>query len=264
MNRKRLIVRVLAASVAFGLTIPLAKSHFSHAAEEAPAQLKLEKGDRIAILGNTLPDRMQHDGWLETLIYAKFPDADLVFRNLAASADEVNTWHRSENFGTREDWLKKVKADVIFAFYGFNESFKGDAGLAQFKADLDKFLKDMQAKTFGKTKARVVLFSPIAAERSQDPNLPDPAKINENVKKYTAAMAEVARVNGVQFVDLFTPSLRLYEESAAQHQSLTIDGLHLTQDADKLLAPEIFRALFGESAPEGDHEKLRAAIAARN
>jgi len=29
---------------------------------------------------------MQHIGWLETLIYAKFPSLDLVFRNLAAQA----------------------------------------------------------------------------------------------------------------------------------------------------------------------------------
>ena len=45
------------------------------------------------------------------------------------------------------EWLTKVKADVIFAFYGFNESFKGDAGLEKFRTDLDKFVKDAKAKT---------------------------------------------------------------------------------------------------------------------
>ena len=70
-----------------------------------------------------------------------FPQNELVFRNLAASGDEVATWHRSQDFGTRDEWLKKEKADVIFAFYGYNESFKGDEGLPKFKADLDKFLK---------------------------------------------------------------------------------------------------------------------------
>src|SRR5262245_51902962 len=94
--------------------------------------LTLNKGDHIGYLGNALPDRMQHDGWLETLIYAKFPQHDLVFRNLAASGDEVATWHRSENFGSRDDWLTRTKADVIFAFYGFNESFKGPDGIGKF------------------------------------------------------------------------------------------------------------------------------------
>src|ERR1051325_7934888 len=102
--------------------------------------LRLNKGDHICLIGNALADRMQHHGWLETLIYAQFPKHDLVFRNLAASADEVATWHRSENFGSRDEWLTRCKADVILAFYGFNESFKGVDGLDKFRADLDKFL----------------------------------------------------------------------------------------------------------------------------
>ena len=109
----------------------------------ADAQLlTLNKGDHICLIGNALPDRMQHHGWLETLMYAKFPNHDLVFRNLSASGDEVATWHRSENFGSRDEWLTKARADVILAFYGFNESFKGEAGLGKFQNDLDKFLKE--------------------------------------------------------------------------------------------------------------------------
>src|SRR5262245_48084785 len=72
------------------------------------APLELKQGDHIALVGGGLPDRMQHHGWLETLIYAKYPKHNLVFRNLSAAGDEVATWHRSENFGTREDWLKKT------------------------------------------------------------------------------------------------------------------------------------------------------------
>ncbi len=54
-------------------------------------------------------------------------------------ATKSATWHRSENFGTRDEWLKKEKTDVIFAFYGYNESFKGTEGLDQFKQDLTSF-----------------------------------------------------------------------------------------------------------------------------
>src|SRR5688572_22423722 len=104
-------------------------------------RLTLNKGDHIAIVGNALADRMQHFGHLETLIYAKFPEQDLVVRNLAVAGDEVVTRHRSENFGSPDDWLKKVEADVIFAFFGYNESFKGYEGLEKFRDDLDKFVK---------------------------------------------------------------------------------------------------------------------------
>src|SRR5438874_964019 len=175
--------------------------------------LTLNKGDHIAYIGNALADRMQHHPFLETLIYAKFPRLDLVFRNLAASGDEVATWHRSENFGSRDDWLSKTKADVIFAFYGFNESFKGTGGMDKFKSDLDKFLKDAKTKNYsGRGAARIVLFSPIANEKINDRDLPDPKANNSNLELYTVAMAEVANANDVLFVDLFTVSQRLYGE----------------------------------------------------
>src|SRR5437763_772579 len=115
-------------SIAKGLLSLAAGLALAGLTQAQESSLKLKPDDHIAILGNTLPDRMQHDGWFETLVYAKFPKENLVVRNLSASADEVATWHRSENFGTRDEWLAKTQANVIFAFYGFNESFKGEAG----------------------------------------------------------------------------------------------------------------------------------------
>src|SRR5687767_12037498 len=111
--------RLRLAIASLGLTLGLA----------AGAQtVKLEKGDHVSLIGNTLADRMQHFGWLETLAYSRFPDQELVFRNLGFSGDEIIDRHRSENFGSPDEWLKRTQADVIFAFFGFNESFKGEKG----------------------------------------------------------------------------------------------------------------------------------------
>ena len=236
-------------------------------AATAPAQTKLDlkPGDHVALIGGALADRMQHHGWLETLLHARFADHKLVFRNLAAAGDEVATWVRSDNFGTRDEWLTRARADVIFACYGYNESFKGDAGLDKFKQDLDKFLKDAKTKNYsGKAAPRVVLFSPIAAEKSNDPNLPPTEKTNENLKKYTAAMAEVAKANSVQFVDLFALSQELFAAAAKAGKPLTFNTVHLTESGDKVIAPEIFRSLLGETAPSGDLAKLRAAVLDKN
>ena len=223
--------------------------------------LTLRQGDHVCFIGNALADRMQHDGWLETLIYARFPDYELVFRNLAASGDEVATWHRSENFGSRDEWLKKTQADVIFAFYGFNESFQGEAGLEKFKKDLDKFLKQTRDQNYsGKGAPRLVLFSPIANEKLDDPNVSEPKKNNENLEKYSAAMAQVAKANGVPFIDIYSRSRELFIQAAKKKHSLTFNGIHLTEAGDKALAPEIFRELFGETGPSGNLEKLRAAV----
>ncbi len=48
---------------------------------------------------------------------------------------------RSANFGTPEQWLTKTKTDVVFAFFGYNESFAGAAGLPTFKKDVENFIK---------------------------------------------------------------------------------------------------------------------------
>ena len=61
-----------------------------------------------------------------------------------------------------------MQADVVFAFYGFNESFKGYDGLEKFKEDLDKFIKESLEKNYsGKGTARLVLFGPAADEQSK-------------------------------------------------------------------------------------------------
>ena len=178
------------------------------------------------------------------------------FLNKVAKGDEALR-NRSENFGSNDKWLTDVKADVVFAFFGYNESFRGDAGLAKFQTDLDTFVKETKAKNYsGKAAPRLVLFGPLAAEKSSDPNLPAVDATNANLKKYAAAMAEVAKANDVPFVDLFALSLDGYAQAAKQKQALTLNTVHLTEAGDKALAPEIFRALFGETAPGGKLEKL--------
>jgi len=237
----------------------------------AHTHFELKAGDHIALVGNALPDRFQHSGWLESMLYAKYPQHDLVFRNLAVAGDEVGIRHRPENFGSTDDWLKKTQTDVVFAFFGFNESFKGDPGLAKFRSDLDTFLKGTLGNNYsGKGNPRVVLFSPIAEELHPDRNFPPPTN-DTNLALYSSAMQEVARQNGVQFIDLFNPSLELYR-TAAKSGPLTIDGMHLSEKGDELLAKVIMRGLFGgesveiKSPPRDVPElaKLRAAINEKN
>ena len=41
------------------------------------AQLQLKQGDHISVIGNTLADRLQHDGTLEAMIQQASPQLDL-------------------------------------------------------------------------------------------------------------------------------------------------------------------------------------------
>jgi len=120
----------------------------------AAAPFVLQAKDHICIISNTLAERMQFDGWLETRLHARFPRHDLVIRNLGWAGDEVGTRLRELNFGSPDEWLSgqpapiggytenrfsgvDTKADVIFAFFGYNESYAGRAGLEAFKKTLD-------------------------------------------------------------------------------------------------------------------------------
>ncbi len=227
--------------------------------------LKLQRGDHVAIVGNALADRMQHSGYFETLVQARFPEHELVFRNLAAAGDEIVTRHRSENFGSPDDWLKKVGADVVLAFFGFNESFRGRDGLDAFRRDLAAFVQHTLSQDYsGRGAPRLVLFSPIAIERHRDLDFPGGEARNALLAAYTEAMREVAAAKGIAFVDLHELSRRSYAKAATEGRSLTVNGLHLTDAGDAALAPVLFEALFREERPAGDLGRLRTAVNEKN
>jgi putative heme-binding domain-containing protein len=259
-------------------------------AKAKPAvKLEIKPGDHICFIGNTLPDRMQHDGWLETMLQSRFPKHDLVIRNLGFSADELTVRLRSANFGSQDQWLSgnqpipepgrlttrkglidnrleytNTRADVIFAFYGYNESFAGEAGLDKFKSDLEGFIKHVLSQKYnGKSAPRLVLFSPIAHENLKTPNLSDGVENNKRLELYTKAMAEVADKNGVVFVDLFHPTRDLYGKS---DKPLTINGVHLNTHGNEAVARIIDGALFAENVKRDpkELEKLRQAILDKN
>jgi len=248
----------LLLSAAFTLTII--------ATGTAAEPFDLKPGDHIGIIGNTLADRMQHDGWLDTYLHTRFPKHDLVIRNLGFSGDELTLRLRSASFGTPDEWLSRVKADVVFAFFGYDESFAGEAGLEKFRKDLEAFIKHTVAQKYnGKSPTRLVLFSPIANENLKDRNLPDGTDNNKRLELYSRAMADVAKANNVPFVDLFHPTRELYAKGP---QTLTINGVHLTPRGNELVAKEIDRALFaGAQEPQRETaimEKVRRAVMDKN
>lgn len=246
------------------------------------ALFELRPGDHIGIIGNTLAERMQHDGWLETYIHARFPEHDLTFRNLGFSGDEIGTRLRSKNFGTPDEWLSgraepiggrtdnrlegvQTSVDVIFAFFGYNESFAGEAGLPAFRKELRDWLSHTLAQQYnGQSAPRVVLFSPIAHQNLDTPDLPDGSANNVRLGLYARAMGEEAAAARVTFVDLFSASMGIYDEAA---EPLTINGVHLNERGNRVLASVIDGVLFGVPAPQRDDAflaRIRDAVVDRN
>jgi putative heme-binding domain-containing protein len=230
----------------FSFCIPLPVS-------SAAPPLELKKGDHICIIGNTLAERMQHDGWLETMLHARFPEHELVIRNLGFSGDEITTRLRSAGFGSPDEWLTRCQADVIFAFFGYNESWAGEAGLPKFKEDLDKWIKHTLSQKYnGKSPPRLVLFGPIfhdpIEESNRERHRPDTKTINTRIELYGNAMGDIAAANQVQYCDLsrFTHAEIRFPNQKYKNFP-TINGVHLSASQYYYLAIVICQLLAGES-----------------
>jgi mono/diheme cytochrome c family protein/lysophospholipase L1-like esterase/sugar lactone lactonase YvrE len=242
-------IRIPRLAIALGLLI---SSH-------AQAQLPLQKNDVVGIVGNALGDRMQHDGWVEAVIQSSTAGQNLVFRNLAVSGDTITSRPRTKGVPSPDDMLAHCKADVVFACFGYNESFAGAAGLPKFKADLTAMVAKYQAAKFnGESAPRIVLFSPIAHENLRDPLLPDGSANNANLALYTDAIKQVATEKGVAFVDLFTTSQQRY---ANAKKPLTLNGVHLLPEGNRQIGEVIASALTGKTVSSSPAiEPLRQAV----
>ena len=221
--------------------------------------LKLNKGTRIGLVGNTLFDRMHEFGHLETLIQQAHPDKALVMRNLSWAADEVDLQPRPANFADGEQHLTAMQADLVLAAFGYNESFAGKEGLPAFRERLTKYLETIKSKAFnGKTAAQVVLISPIANENVKGVDAAD--MNNRNIQTYLKVMKEVAAEQMVGFVDSFTATETAMSSPGSD---LTMNGAHLNEKGYRLFAATVFEQLFGQDAPKLD-EKIREAVIEKN
>lgn len=228
--------------------------------------LDLPQAARIAVIGNNLADRMQHQGWLESYIQAIYPKHKVSFRHLGFTGDEINVRPRSNNFGSADQWLTKVQADVVFCFFGYNEALKGPDYLPALKQNLATMIDGMLEQRYnGESAPMVVIFSPIAHEDHKSPHLPNGEANNQNLAAATTTMSEVCNAKDVHFVDIFTPSISLYKTA---DKPLTLNGVHLLDHGADAVAKVIIERLFGvntsQMAKRSHIERIREAVLERN
>lgn len=212
----------------------------------AEPTVELEKGDHVTIVGNALPERMNHFGYFESLLHARFPEKNLVVRNIGYGGDVIDDDKnlRVQNYGSRDDWLARLDTDVIIAMYGFNESFRGQGEVNAFQNQVQDFVKHVTNKQYnGASSPRLALVSPIAFENINDPNLPNGTSQNRNLKAYTQAMQSVAKKHDIPFVNLFSATKDAYQ---SDNKHWTFNGVHLTEYGYKQLSGILDRGLFGE------------------
>ena len=235
----------------------------SFRAARSEEAFEFRQNDVVAIFGNGLADRMQHDPWVETVLQSHLAGKNVRFRNMSFSGDVVNQRPRSKGFTNDEEYLQHVGPDVVFVFYGYNESYAGPSGTDQYRTELVKLVERYRRlrKEAGKD-VRFVLFSPIAYQNTGDRLLPDGTDLNAKLLAYTAATRAAAIETGAAFVNLYTPTHRLFLSS---DQRYTINGIHLNGRGYKELAGIICEALLGKgAASDGELELLYAAVKDKN
>ena len=219
----------------------LAQSPAPAHASGGDARLTLQPGDRVILIGNTLAERQQYFNNFETTLLVRQAALGLTVRNLGWSADTLTLQPRPLNFGDAPAHLAAQKADVIIAFFGANESFDGEAGVAGFEKDLEAYVEAHRAARYnGRTAPRLALVSPIAHERLPRLVHVDVEGRNRELARYTEAMRRVAARLGVPFADVFTPTREAMARAASP---LTVNGIHLNEDGDRVFADILMEKL---------------------
>lgn len=273
----------------FYLCLFLLPIFFVGCQQEMDPPVPLNKNMHIVMVGGNLGSRMMNYGHFETEMHMRFPKDSLFIRNMCdpgntpgfrphssrnspwafPGAEKFQTEYANPSgsighFETEDEWIKRLGADVILAFFGYSESFQGEAGLENFKEELDAFIQHSLSQDYDRDTTRLVLISPIAFEDLSDiKDLPDGVEENKNLKMYTEGMREVAARFDVPFVDVFTPSQKWYANSEIP---MTIDGSQLTDKGYERLGAYLADQIFGKgkSAPAHHKKRIREAVQEKN
>ncbi len=247
-------------------------------------------GERLVFIGNGLAERDLYYGSLETELFLRNPDKELVIRNMGRPGDtpgfrphasRKSQWafpgaekfnpeyskHSGQGFfPTPDQWLTHLEADTIVAFFGYSESFGGPERVAGYEAELDAFVVHTLGRAYNGTAApRLVLVSPIAYEdlSAGGRDIPDGTLENANLKLYADTMERVAKKHSLTYVDLFTPTQEIY---ATEKAPFTRDGFIPNEAGYQKLAAILADGVYGKQPPssKADPANVRSAVQQKN
>lgn len=206
------------------------------------APFELVSGDRVVFIGTTFFEREGRYGFIETGLTAAFPDADVTFRNLGWSGDNVFGQARSyfgppeEGFQRLSNQIQELKPTVAFLHYGQNAAFAGESGLGEFISGYEKLVALLEPFN-----TKLVFVSPLHQEARVSP-AENIRSINAQVDLYSEAIAKLSDRLGGRFLDI-----RNFLESGAG--PLTDNGIHLNPEGYRLVAGRILSELGIQSSP---------------
>ena len=222
-----------------------------------------EDNDTVVLLGNTVIERAQKYGHLETAISLSAGKNNLKFRNLGWSGDTVFGTARSyfgppkEGFDRLKSDLTELKPNVVIVCYGAVAAFDGEKGLPEFISGYETLLSMIKSSAAPR---EIVIVSPPPAESLGAP-MPDMAEHNKRLALYSEALGDLAANHKLRFADFFT--------TLGSSKGLTDNGLHFTSEGYQTASPKFVEALgltlaTGNQLQSEHARKLREATVAKN
>lgn len=215
------------------LTLSARPALFAAGPGSQKPHLVLSDGDRVVFLGNTLIERAQKYGHWEAALSARFPEANVIFRNLGWDGDTV--WAESrgmfdppaKGYQRMLERIRGIRPTVVFLGYGNNEAHSGLGGLPRFLDRYRKLMDDV-AKASAE-EVRFVIIPPLPREH-RNPMHPDPEAYNRVVLKYAEALEKLADDRGALFPrpHEYVAIVGNLRKDGEKVRYLTGNGMHLS------------------------------------
>jgi lysophospholipase L1-like esterase len=207
--------------------------------------LILEKGDTVAIVGDSITEQKIYSRFMETYLLACVPELELNMVQLGWSGE------RAQGFAWRmEHDLFPFKPDVVTTCYGMNDGqyrpYSDDIGQA-YRDPMTRIVAELNGQ-----KATVLVGSPGCVDSvtfnprwAQNPPTAD--IYNENLAKLRDIARQVAEEAGMPFANVYDPMLSAMRAGKSEHgdsyHTGGSDGIHPADNGHLVMAYAFLKGL---------------------
>jgi lysophospholipase L1-like esterase len=213
-----------------------------------------KNGSIVVFAGGTNVANMRKDAYLETMLLVGNPQKRLHIRNLGWDGDTVDEQFRDVGFGSWTRSIDSLRADVVFVQFGQMESLRGldalESFVASYKTLLGKIKKDGR---------EIVVIAPVPFEPGQLLETVENPLEKAPLERYATEIKKMAASLGLSYIDVYYP-LKEFSKT----RTLTSNGIHLTDEGQKLMATIIANELGLHQAFSVKFEPLRQEVLKKN
>lgn len=244
--------------------LPAAEPATPPPAPPATVDFQFRDGDRVVLLGNTLIERAQRYGHLETALVARLGGIRLSFRNLGWSGDTVLAESRgifdtpAKGYQRMLAHVARLKPTVLVLGYGSNESFTGTDGIRTFLKQYAQLISDLKSKSAPGVRVAILSIPPqqrpglrrlnttvATTSKFTPPDLEFPVARNRQIDQFNTALAHFALTHDHAHLDINTPFQKPGDRFA--DSEFTVDGRALNSTGYQVLTGGIMAQLFPTS-----------------